>query len=44
MGTRKTAISPTDDPAGAHLILMLVYPYADGIIAPLADEITKQYG
>ncbi len=37
-------LAPMIDAGATHLILMLVAPYPDGIVAVLSDEVTKQFG
>jgi len=38
------ALQPLVDAGATHLILMLTYPYPDGMIARLADEVVAQVG
>ena len=38
------ALKPMIDAGATHLILMLVAPYPDGIVAQLSEEITRQFG
>jgi F420-dependent oxidoreductase-like protein len=37
-------LQPMIEAGATHFILMCSYPYPDGIVATLAEEITKQYG
>ncbi len=38
------ALAPMIEAGATHLILMLLYPYPEGIVAALSEEITKQFG
>ena len=37
-------LEPLIEAGATHFILMLLYPYPDGIVAQLSEEITKQFG
>jgi hypothetical protein len=39
-----TALQPLVDAGATHLVLMLTYPYPEGIVARLADEVVAKVG
>jgi F420-dependent oxidoreductase-like protein len=44
VGAAVVALQPLVDAGATHLILMLSYPYPDGIVARLAEEVVGQVG
>jgi hypothetical protein len=37
-------LQPMIEAGATHLIVMISYPYPEGIVATLSQEITKQFG
>jgi F420-dependent oxidoreductase-like protein len=44
LGASVEALKPVIDAGATHLVLMLVYPYPDGIVARLAEEVVAKVG
>ena len=44
LGTTVETLKPLVDAGATHIVLMLVYPYPDGIVARLADEVVARVG
>ena len=44
LGATVEAVQPVIESGATHIVLMLTYPYPDGIVAQLSEEITKQFG
>jgi hypothetical protein len=43
LSTSVAMLQPLVDAGATHIILMLTFPYPDGIVARLADEVVGQF-